>query len=184
MRIKKPRKRCQNCKENFEVFPYNQRERFCSFACAVEFEKKNKTPGKKFTKLNNKSKTPFAQLVNEAIEKAAEWVRIRDKEKGCITCGKKVTCSMHLYDKSTFPWMAALARAQFGGCFDCNRRDKEEQGFKDFFKLMVSDRVGMEEFKYIRLVAQAGREKTIKHPRQFYENLISEYKSLIKKGLC
>ena len=83
--------RCKNCKEKFEAIHFNQK--YCSkdecmdawikSAKEVQWKKKKK-------RMKEELKT-ISDYIKEAQKWVNRFVRLRDKEQGCISCGTPLT---------------------------------------------------------------------------------------------
>ncbi len=79
---------CKNCGKEFEP-KFSTVQQVCSPKCAISYAKKKEKEKKK--KLHDSVKT-LNTLKSEAKTAFQKWVRMRDKDLPCISCGK-VTAS-------------------------------------------------------------------------------------------
>lgn len=97
-------KRCKACGEEFQ--PFNTLAKACSVACSLRLVEEKKARDNQ--RANNKAKKALRESDRGWWLKAAQaefnkWVRLRDKDLPCISCGKPAT------DKQAFT----------GGYWDC-----------------------------------------------------------------
>ncbi len=76
-------KKCRNCGEKFS--PNKSTTVACSYTCALNLARK-KVIEEGFKELKEKVKT-LSQYEAEAKTVFQRWVRLRDKDKPCISCG-------------------------------------------------------------------------------------------------
>jgi hypothetical protein len=80
-------KTCRNCGEKFS--PNKSTQVCCSYTCALNLARK-KVIEEGFKELKEKVKT-LSQYEAEAKTVFQRWVRLRDKDKPCISCGVTVS---------------------------------------------------------------------------------------------
>lgn len=85
--IKRKKKKCRNCKSEFE--PFQTTQIACSHNCAIELvnAKKRKEYDQETKRLKQKIKTR-QQWLKEAQQAFNEYVRTRDEKLPCISCGR------------------------------------------------------------------------------------------------
>ncbi len=83
MKQSKP-KSCKCCGKDF--YPYRSTEKVCSLECAVKLGKDKVWKAEK-QKMIDKARTR-TEWLNLAQVVFNTYIRLRDKDKGCITCGK------------------------------------------------------------------------------------------------
>lgn len=76
-------KTCRNCSEKF--VPNKSTQVACSYPCALNLGRKKVTEDK-FKELKEKVKT-LSQYEAEAKTVFQKWIRMRDKDQPCISCG-------------------------------------------------------------------------------------------------
>lgn len=121
-----PRK-CLNCKEKF--IPVNQTNTVCSTKCAIEYskathkKKKEKEWKKEKAVLKDKLKT-LGQYEAEAKKSFQKWIRMRDKDMLCISCGTNETNLWdggHYFKAELFSGLIFDERNCHKQCRKCNR---------------------------------------------------------------
>lgn len=83
-------KRCRNCSAEFE--PKKPLQVVCNYSCALELEKKRqaKKDAKEWKSRKKEGKEKlktYAQRVGDVKKIFQKWVRKRDKDLPCISCG-------------------------------------------------------------------------------------------------
>lgn len=83
-------KKCVTCKKKFE--PWNSLQKACSPACALKVAKKDIAQKEKKQKQVNKVRKEALKTVGELKKEAQtafnRFIRLRDHNDGCISCGK------------------------------------------------------------------------------------------------
>ena len=78
--------KCKNCKEPFERKRQNQI--VCSVECAYSLQSNRKEKAEKIeTKLKKEKLKTYTQKVNDVKKVFQKWIRNRDKDLRCISCG-------------------------------------------------------------------------------------------------
>ena len=74
---------CKQCSKEFK----QQRplQYLCGWKCAIKYAKKQQRAKNK--RIDDMTK-PYSKLMGEAKAAFQKWVRLRDKDKPCISCGK------------------------------------------------------------------------------------------------
>ena len=78
--------KCKNCKQPFERKRQNQI--VCSVECAYSLQSNRKEKAEKIeTKLKKEKLKTYTQKVNDVKKVFQKWIRNRDKDLPCISCG-------------------------------------------------------------------------------------------------
>lgn len=116
---------------------------------------------------------PLNKLKARAREKFNAFIRERDKDKGCITCGGRVEHACHFYPANIYSWLEFDEINTNGGCRECNFY-KHPVAFEDHAEA-IRVRHGIQECHdlYQRSIQERTHEK---RDRQFYLDIIKKYK--------
>ena len=120
--------RCKCCKEKFDVKYFNQKYCMVHDACISEHvqyskEQKLKTWNKKKKVIKEKLKTNKDYL-KELQVVFNTYIRTRDKDKGCISCGKPLIGKFdagHFYSVGSTPTLRFHEDNVHGQCVYCNQ---------------------------------------------------------------
>ena len=167
---------CKVCKEKFT--PIRPLQAVCSPICAYEHAlqlkiKKDKAETKKLkeTLLTHSDYLKMTQTVVNA------YVRLRDINKGCITCGTDLRGRKfdagHFFSVGAYPNIRFNLDNIHGQCVPCNQH-KHGNNAEYFIKL--PKRIGLDRFNVLLEI----RHKAIKYSVEELKELIKEYKLKIK----
>lgn len=115
---------CKTCKTKFKPI-YSSVQMCCSPKCAIEYDKKlkQKSWNKEKKVLKDKLKT-YSDHVKELQVIVNKYVRLRDKDKGCISCGTPLTGKYdagHYYSCGSYPELRFNTDNIHGQCVHCNQ---------------------------------------------------------------
>ena len=115
---------CKTCKTKFKPI-YSSVQMCCSPKCAIEYDKKlkQKSWNKEKKVLKEKLKT-YSDHVKELQVIVNKYVRLRDKDKGCISCGTLLTGKYdagHYYSAGGNPELRFNTDNIHGQCVYCNQ---------------------------------------------------------------
>lgn len=156
---------CKNCKCKFEP-QYNTVQQTCSFECAIELsqknkEKKDKKVWRKEKKRIKESLKTNADYVRELQVVFNKFIRLRDKTKGCISCGKPLNTKFdagHFYSTGSYPELRFNEYNVHGQCVHCNQH---KRGNLIEYSLKLPDRIGKIKVHELRKLAHKPRRYTI-----------------------
>ncbi len=171
---------CKNCKEKY--LPKMPLQQVCSVKCALELEyKRNKAKNEKESKQNiakiKESLKTKKDYLNELQKVFNTYIRIRDKDKPCISCG----CSLlnikydagHYYCVGLYPELRFDEDNVHGQCTYCN---KHNHGNLLAYAANLPDRIGINRFLALNDRINIERHYSISELKE----LIVKYKQLIK----
>ncbi len=116
---------------------------------------------------------PLGSLKIKARHAFNAYIRSRDQDKGCITCGGTVEHACHLYSGNVYWWLEFDETNVNGGCRNCNFY-KHSVYFEDHAD-SVMQRHGLR--KAQELYQRSIEERTHQKPdRQYYLDIITKYK--------
>ena len=122
---------CKNCKDKFEP-QYNSVQSVCSFECSIELTKKNSEKKRKKEWSREKKKRKEALKTNSDYVKELQvifnkFIRLRDKDKGCISCNKPLNTKFdagHFYSTGSYPELRFNEMNVHGQCVHCNQHKR------------------------------------------------------------
>lgn len=168
-------KKCKICKSEF-IPMYQSTQAVCSVKCAVEhsYKQKDKEWGKRKKVLKDELIT-VQDLIKLAQQVFNKYIRLRDKGKPCISCGKipKKENAGHYYSAGSHYSVRFDERNVHLQCEYCN---SFLSGNLLMYRENLLVKLGYEEFE--RLSSES--MKTRKYTREELKEIISTYKQKIK----
>ena len=171
-------KKCKSCGEKFTPIR-STLERYCQKdECIRVFVEEAKA--KQWTK-TKKAKKEELMTVQDYIKIAQQvfnkYIRLRDKDKGCISCGKTLVGKFdagHYYNANNH-WSVRFDEYNVHGqCVECNQW---KHGNLIEYTLMMPDRIGQEMFD--DLIRR--KNETKKYTIEELKVIITYYKQKIKE---
>lgn len=171
------KKKCRNCGEKFRP-RFSTLEVACSIKCAVVLgkakeEKKKKAAWKEEKQqLKEKLKT-LTNLEDDAKKSFQKWVRERDKNKPCVSCGTRTSDIWdggHFYKAEIYSGLIFDERNCHKQCRKCNRF---LGGNENNYRLRLIEKFG--EAFVLQLDADAIKLKQYRFERSELKNLKRMY---------
>jgi len=170
-------KKCKICGNNFK--PFKTTQRVCSQQCAITYakEKEKEKEAKAWRKEKARRKADlmtYSQRLNKARRVFQKWIRERDKDKPCISCG---TITSSLWDAGHY-----LKAEVFSGLiFDednvhkqCRKCNRYLSGNEVQYRLGLIKRIGEE--RVLALESKANEERLKKYTNQELQEIQVKYK--------
>tara|TARA_R110002110_G_scaffold42316_10_gene132955 strand:- start:926 stop:1453 length:528 start_codon:yes stop_codon:yes gene_type:complete len=169
--------RCKNCKDKFEAIHFNQK--YCSKPeCMEVWIAKAKATQWKVKKRRMKAELKTtSDFVKEAQKWVNKFVRLRDKDKGCISCGSAL---IGKYDAGHFFSAGGHGSIRFdvrnihAQCVKCNQW--EHGNLYQYHKELLK-RIGSEEFQRLENKSNGVR----KFDKDELKEIIKLYKQKCKE---
>lgn len=162
-------RKCKICKVKFTPV-HSSVQMCCSLTCAIEYskqiEKKKWAKEKKVLKEKIKTKSDYVKELQKEVNK---FVRNRDKDKPCISCGKPLKSkfdSGHYRSAGGNPELRFEELNIHGQCVYCNQH---LHGNLIDYRIRLIERIGVEKVEWLES----------KHEPKHYT--IQELKELIKQ---
>lgn len=122
---------CKMCKVKFEP-QYNAVQPYCDFECALNHskilkEKKKKKAWSKEKKERKDALKTNSDYVKELQVVFNKFIRLRDKDKGCISCNKPLTSKFdagHFFSTGSYPELRFHEMNVHGQCVHCNQHKR------------------------------------------------------------
>jgi hypothetical protein len=170
-------KKCKSCGEQFT--PYNSLQKYCTKEdCVRVWVATEKEKAWKKTKAKKKEELMTVQdYIKLAQQVFNKYIRLRDKDKGCISCGKALTSKFDAghYFNANNHWNVRFDEDNvYGQCVECNQW---KHGNLIMYQLHLIDWLGGE--RYDALVDRA--YKTRKYTIEELKEIIAAYKKKIKE---
>lgn len=169
-------RKCVTCKEKFT--PKNNTQLCCVPSCAVEYIKKQKIKTWKSEKKEIKkileTKSDKLNLLQKVFN---TFIRMRDKDKNCISCNKKLIGKFdagHFFSVGAYPNLRFNENNVFGQCVHCNR---DKHGNVKEYDLNLQKILSEEEYNQLLI----DRHKPLKLSIDQVEELIIIYKQKTKE---
>lgn len=169
-------RKCVTCKEKFT--PKNNTQLCCGPSCAVEYIKKQKIKTWKSEKKEIKkileTKSDKLNLLQKVFN---TFIRMRDKDKNCISCNKKLIGKFdagHFFSVGAYPNLRFNENNVFGQCVHCNR---DKHGNVKEYDLNLQKILSEEEYNQLLI----DRHKPLKLSIDQVEELIIIYKQKTKE---
>jgi len=172
---------CKVCKSKFEP-TYNSVQATCSYQCAIKYaqkqrdkkEKKDWKARKKVLKEKVKTKSDYLKEVQALFN---TYVRLRDENKGCISCG--VDLRGRKFDAGHYRSVGGNPQLRFdlnnvhGQCVYCNRH---LHGNLVDYRISLIKRIGLEA---VEILEQDNQSKNYSIPELIL--MKEDYKERIRK---
>jgi len=166
-------KKCKECGNDYT--PFKTTQVVCSPKCAsILAEKKVWKEKKKIMIENTRTRTEWLAIAQSVFNK---YIRLRDKDKGCISCGKQLTGIFdagHFFSVGGYPNLRFNENNVHGQCKHCNLH---LHGNLVEFDYRLYDRIG--KIEYSKLFNARG--DSLKLTLIEIQELIKEYKLKIKE---
>ena len=174
-------KKCKICKLEFE--PRNRFQLVCGYKCANEYAKlhlkkeSDKLQKKQDKQLKDKLKT-YSQRVQEARRIFQQWIRLRDINEPCISCGAVIS---ELWDAGHFKKAEVFSGLIFHE-HNCHKQCRKCNRYLNGNELLYRQNLVR---KYCELFVEdleriANETRKYKWSNEELETIKSKYKQLIK----
>ncbi len=173
--------RCKICRIKFEPKYFLQKvclNSKCILSYSKEVKRKQWHKDKKIIKESLKSN---ADHVRELQKVFNTFIRLRDKDKPCISCNKPLKGKYdagHFYSTGSYPELRFNEFNVFGQCVYCNQH---KRGNLIAYGLNLPDRIGNENILQLRKLSGTPRKYTIpelKELKEYYKEKIKELKKV------
>ena len=169
-------KKCKNCGNLFT--PYTSLQKFCTESDCIRVLVEE-TKAKEWKKKKAKKKEELMTVqdwIKIAQQTFNKYIRLRDKDKGCISCGKPLTSKFDAghYWSAGGHWSVRFdERNVHGQCVHCNQH---KHGNITEYAERLPIRIGMIRFMELGVDAR----KTQKYSIDELKEIVSIYKAKIK----
>jgi hypothetical protein len=171
--------RCRTCKEKFEPKQFNQKNCFENTECIkAEVELKKKAQKKQWNKEKKVRKEKLktaSDYIRELQTVFNRFIRLRDKEKNCISCNKPLRGKYdagHFYSTGSYPEVRFNEDNVHGQCVHCNQH---KRGNIHEYRKGLIIRIGEERLQDL--------EKKLNTPKHYNINELQELKEIYKKKI-
>lgn len=169
--------RCKHCKKKFEAIHFNQKYCTDPECIKVWIAKAKETQWKKRKKRMKEQLKTTSDYVKEAQKWVNKFVRLRDKDKGCVSCGAPL---LNKYDAGHFFSAGGHGSVRFdlrnihAQCTFCNQW--QHGNLFNYHKELLN-RIGSEEFNKLEMKSKGVH----KHDQEELKSLIKEFKQKCKE---
>jgi hypothetical protein len=171
-------KKCKNCGNLFT--PYTSLQKFCTEPDCIRVlveETKSKEWKKKKAKKKEELMT-LSDWIKIAQQTFNKYIRLRDKDKGCISCGKPLTSKFdagHFYNANNHWNVRFFESNVHGQCVTCNQH---KHGNLIEYRKCLIERIGEDEFFWLEFYAKKTRKYSIDELKEIvilYKQKIKDY---------
>lgn len=175
--LKVYQRKCLVCKDKFT--PKNNTQICCSGSCALEYIKKQRSKEwREQKKVIKQSLETKSEVLKAAQIVFNTYIRLRDKNKNCISCDKKLVGNdvnaSHFFSVGAYPNLRFNEDNVHNSCISCNQH---KHGNQKEYDLRLPNRIGVE--RYNKLLED--RNKPLKMSLDEVKELIYIYKQKIKE---
>ena len=171
--------RCKICRDKFEA-KYFLQKACLNPTCLAEWSKLDReVKQKKSDKVRKEALKSAGDYIKEAQVSINKYVRLRDKNKLCVSCGNdrdhKIGLSGHRYDAGHYRSRGSAGHLRFNllnihkQCVKCNR---ENSGNVVEYRLELINRIGQD---------RVNKLETDNEPRKFTIDYLKRVKSIFNK---
>lgn len=166
--------RCKVCKGAF--VPERFLQKTCSLECAIEFtkQKKEKDWALRKTALKDELKT-HSDWVKEVQKIFNEYVRLRDKDLGCVSCGVKSGVQFHAGHYRTTASCPELRFNELNVWKQCAQCNNFLSGNLISYRFELVQRIGVEKVEWLE-----GKHDPVKYSIPELIQLKVKYRRKIK----
>jgi len=167
-------KKCKECGNTYT--PFNSLQQVCSHKCHSIFTEKKEWKKKKAEMIKNlRTRTEWLKILQTTFN---SFIRLRDKNKGCISCGKPLkegnTDAGHLWPTK----YSNIRFNEFNVNGQCSRPcNKDKSGDINNYRINFVKRYSEEKLKELDEIAHIEKKYTIEE----IQELIKIYKLKIKE---
>tara|TARA_R100000353_G_scaffold145939_1_gene104723 strand:+ start:6007 stop:6531 length:525 start_codon:yes stop_codon:yes gene_type:complete len=161
--------RCKNCKEKFEAKHFNQKYCFKSECVKVWVETAKVKNWKKEKKRIKDELETVQSLTKKAQKYFNAFIRLRDKGKDCISCGKKLEGKFdagHYFSSGGHKILTFNEDNVHGQCVHCNR---DLHGNLLQYQIGIASRIGTDRLFELHSKAHDVRKFTREELREIIE---------------
>lgn len=165
-------KRCKQCGEEFT--PFNSMQKCCKAKCALEFARKEIINNE--IKLGKELIKSKAQWLKETQSKFNEFIRLRDHDKPCISCGRHHKGQYHA---GHYISVGAAPELRFdeGNCHkQCSACNNYLSGNLINYRVNLIKKIGLE-----RVEALEGPHETKKYTIEQIKEIKKQYSDKCKE---
>lgn len=179
-------KKCKNCGSLFT--PFNSMQKVCGVKCASDYvhkqnEEKKEKEWRAYKKAWKEDNKAHPELVKEAEKEFNAYIRERDRNEPCISCGNKNTgpdsLRAHNYDSGHYRSKASAPHMRFNEdnahkqCVRCNR---DLSGNIVEYRKRLIEKIGIE-----RLEAVENNNEIRKFTKEELKEIKLKYRRMTKR---
>lgn len=174
--MKKPRKKkCKVCKEWFQ--PERPIQPCCSIPCAIEWvEIKREEKREKDRRRRKQGLKSLSEWLKETQEVFNKYIRLRDADKPCISCGRNHTGQYHAGHYRTVKAAPELRFEEFNCNKQCQPCNTHLSGNILEYRKNLIDRIGIENVEWLE-----GKHEPKHYTIEDAKEIKDKYKRKIKE---
>jgi hypothetical protein len=173
-------KKCKNCKQPFEPLHFNQKYCFAQPCQKVWIESEKLKQWRKRKKEIKEQTETLSDLLKLAQKHFNTFIRLRDRDKPCISCGGKLGAKYdagHYYSAGGHYALRFDENNVHAQCVQCNQH---LHGNLTAYRVGLIERIGFEKVEEL----DAKSQETSNYTRENVKNIIQLYKSKSKCYKC
>ena len=129
--------------------------------------------------INKYKKKSVPELIKIAQNWCNKYIRLRDKEKGCVSCDiYSIEDASHFYSGGHYPELRFNEDNIHGSCAKCNRF---LHGNLNEYRRRIDQRIGVEGLKMLDLIADQSKRNNHKWDRLALIETIINYQTKFKE---
>ena len=171
--IQKPPANCKECGKPFKQ--YKSTVKVCSLECSIEYAKKKVWKQEKAKRIDKlRTRTEWLNLAQVVFN---TWIRLRDKDLPCVSCGTTSNVqyhSGHFMSVGSYPNLRFHEDNAHKQCVTCNTFN---HGNLYEYSLRLPDRIGNNRFYALNEI----KNEPLKLTELEIKELIDKYKKKIKE---
>lgn len=178
------KKKCKVCKESFE--PFRPMQVVCSMGCGIEYGQKQtakkeakeaRKQRQELRKAKEKAKTR-GDYVREAQTVFNKFIRIRDSELPCISCGRYHSGQIHAGHFRATSVAPALRFDEINVHAQCQPCNCHKHGNLIEYRINLIKRIGIEKVEWLEGPHEPKKYSIdeLKEIKRKYSNLVKEMK--------
>ena len=169
-------KKCKICRATFTP-RFSSLQPTCErAACIIAYKKKvEEKAAKREIKAMRERLKSVSEYRKDLQKVFNEFIRLRDKDKPCISCGAKLTGKYdagHCFSVGSYPNLRFNELNVHGQCVQCNRH---KHGAANEYMIGLEKRIGSEKLSELKSI----RNEPLKLPVDQIKELIEVYKTKI-----
>jgi hypothetical protein len=169
--------RCKNCRNKFEPMHFNQKYCFEPECTRVWIDKVNRERLRTLKREHRKQESETLPRLQKKLKEVFHlYIRTRDKNRGCISCGKVLLGKYdagHYWNSNNHAVIRYHPDNVHGQCVQCNQH---LHGNLLEYQIHLKLKIGAERYQYLEDI----RNQTKKWSREELKELIEHYEKKLK----
>jgi hypothetical protein len=173
-RVVKPKK-CSNCKAEF--IPARPLQRVCTLKCAVAIiKKKRELAQRKKNRIKRQELKTKSDLLKEAQTEFNKFIRLRDKDLPCVSCGRHHNGQYQAGHYKTVGGFPELRFTELNCAKQCSHCNKWKSGAIVGYRIELVKRIGLDKVEWLE-----GQHDPLKLSREEIIDIKKKYREKWKQ---